>query len=320
MSKTILIVGQLPDPHIEAVEREIHNLGAQVVVFDRLKPSEQALSFHLDGRVNQGWLQSDGSTIDLTTICGVWWRVKPYTLGELSGEAPPLTVSFADREWRSTLDSLPVYTPDALWVNPRTSDLMARNKPYQLAKATHIGFSIPQTLISNNPNDATDFLDLKPGEYVYKPLTWYFEPPNHLLFTSLVDTGQVQEDPDSLRVAPGIFQGRIPKAYELRITVIGEQVFAVRIDSQADEKTKLDWRRRQRALEYSPYHLTKTIEDRIRQMNQRLGLRFGAYDFIVTPEGDIVFLEVNPVGQWLWLEIATGLEMTRALANYLISG
>ncbi len=142
-------------------------------------------------------------------------------------------------------------------------------------------------------------------------------PPNQIIFTSLVNLEQVKLNTDALKIAPGIFQDRIQKSYEVRATVIGDRIYSVRINSQDYQETELDWRRDQLSLNYFRIELPKKIKKLILAMNQRLGLVFGAYDLVVTPSDEYVFLEVNPLGQWLWLEEKTGVPISRTLAEYL---
>ncbi len=113
----------------------------------------------------------------------------------------------------------------------------------------------------------------------------------------------------------------MPKAYELRVTVIGQSVMAVRINSQAHEHTKVDWRADQHlAGLYEPAVLPASVNALIFKIMARLGLVYGAFDFIVTPDGSYVFLEVNPGGQWLFLEEATHTPITAEIAAFLATG
>jgi glutathione synthase/RimK-type ligase-like ATP-grasp enzyme len=104
----------------------------------------------------------------------------------------------------------------------------------------------------------------------------------------------------------------------LRITVIGARIFAVKIDSQALAETQLDWRHAQHDVAYEPVTLPREIAAKITAFMEALGLVYGAFDFIVTPDGRYVFLEVNPGGAYMWVEAATGLGITPALADALI--
>jgi len=137
------------------------------------------------------------------------------------------------------------------------------------------------------------------------------------LFTGLL-TDETLAKLDLIRITPGIFQERIDKAYELRITVIGASIFAVKIDSQALAEAQLDWRHAQHDVAYEAVSLPSEVAMKIKAFMEFLGLTYGAFDFIVTPEGRYVFLEVNPGGAYMWIEAATGLPITSAIADALI--
>lgn len=317
MKPSIFIVGQRPDPHIDAVEAELLHRGAQVWIFDRLAHGESTLTYAFEREGPRGTLTTAGGRCDLAELDAVWWRVKPTTLTDLGGDAPSPAARFARREWRSALEALPTFSPAARWVNARTADLRARHKPTQLLVAGEAGWTVPRTRITNDPDAALAFFPDADGSRVYKPLSWHYEPPDRLLFTNEVAGRDVEEDPEALRLAPGIFQALVPKEYEVRATVVGDRVFAVRIDSQSRQDTRLDWRRNQGAVQYTPCTLPEPVEERLRATQRALGLAYGAYDLIVTPDGEHVFLEVNPAGQWLWLEHATGLPISAHLAGLL---
>lgn len=315
---SVLIVGQLPDPHIEAVECHLRDLGAEVWIFDRARPeSERLVQLTFGSGKAEGKLILGDRVCTLESLTAVWWRVKPYAFTDIVEGSRSLAAGFAEREWRSVLDGIEMYNPEATWINPRSADIMARNKPWQLQVAMDLGFVIPPTLISNHPQAIGDFIDDPSTEFVYKVLTWYVEPPDKMIFTSPIMLSDVSANPDSIERAPGIFQSRIPKAYEVRATVVGNEILAAHIDSQALVSTALDWRHDQTSLSYRKWILPDDVAQRLIEMNRRLGLEFGAYDLIVTPDGEYVFLEVNPLGQWLWIEQRTGLPVSRTLAERL---
>ena len=117
-------------------------------------------------------------------------------------------------------------------------------------------------------------------------------------------------------------QNYVEKDFELRVTVVGEKVFACRIDSQTltDDTGKIDWRQGyEHGMKQSAFDLPEDIADKCREYLLCLGLNFGCFDFIVTPSGKFVFLECNPNGQWLWVEDATGLKISEAIADFLSS-
>jgi glutathione synthase/RimK-type ligase-like ATP-grasp enzyme len=110
------------------------------------------------------------------------------------------------------------------------------------------------------------------------------------------------------------------KDYELRVTVMGEHVLAVKIRSQETTEGRLDWRRAYDGLAMEPYSLSPAVADHCRQLVRRLGLVFGCLDFIVTPAGEYVFLEVNEMGQFLFVERYTGLPLLDAFCEFLLQG
>lgn len=320
MTRGVLIVGQLPDPHIEAVARELARLGVAPVLFDRVRPAESLVTYRLDDGSAGGELVTASGRVRLEDVGAVWWRVKPFSLAEYGAEPLSPLERFIAREWRSTLGSLSAFTPEATWVNPRAADVLARDKPVQLAAAQRAGLAIPPTCISNDPAAVAGFVAAHEGEAVYKPVTWYVDLPDRFIFTSQVALDEVAHDAEDLTVAPGIFQRRILKAYEVRATLVGEAIFAARIDSQDAPGAEVDWRRRQRAVRYTPWIVPDEMCQRLLMVHRSLGLVYGAYDLIVTPDDRYVFLEVNPVGQWLWLEHLTNLPISRALAELLLAG
>jgi len=115
------------------------------------------------------------------------------------------------------------------------------------------------------------------------------------------------------------FQERLTKAVELRVTVVGERVMAAAIDSQALPRAREDWRREGAALvgAWRPYTLSEPLQAQVLRLMDALGLNYGAFDFVVTPEGRHVFLEVNPSGEFMWLMTHPGLPVDEALADVL---
>src|SRR5262249_4328668 len=138
------------------------------------------------------------------------------------------------------------------------------------------------------------------------------------VFTTIVDKQTLYTFCKNIQRTPVLLQELIAKEYEIRATVVGTRIFAIRINSQAADSTKLDWRRDQiRSDMYSVLQLPDIEQQRIIKLHTRMGLFYGAYDFIVDREGQLVFLEVNPSGQWLWLEHATGAPISLELATAL---
>lgn len=113
------------------------------------------------------------------------------------------------------------------------------------------------------------------------------------------------------------FQERIEKACDLRVVVIGRQIFAVEIHTQS-ERARLDWRRSYADLRYAIHQLPAQLEQTLFSLVRLFGLQFSAMDLMLTPAGEYIWLELNPNGQFLWLSQATGLPLAEAMANLLL--
>jgi hypothetical protein len=317
--KKILIVGEESDPHIERVSNILTRLGANINFFNINNPSNYTVNIEYSNSSNNMEAFVNDLKFRFSEIDVVWWRIKPSILYPKNSKEDYIWSEFAYREWISVIDSFYFFMPNALWINPRNSNFNINEKVIQLFLAKQLGFNIPPTLISNDPFKISNFIEGN-KKSIYKVLTWFLEYPNKLIFTSPVDSKKVIDSADSIKVCPGIFQREIEKSFEIRVTTVGRKIFSVKIDSQTLEETKLDWRRNQFEVPYSIYNLPNKMNELINKMNIKLGLHFAAYDFIVTPNDEFYFLEINPGGQWLWIEDKTNLQISKALAEYMING
>jgi len=194
--------------------------------------------------------------------------------------------------------------PEAFWVNPLGSRARADSKPIQLIEARRAGFNIPSTLISNDPAEIRGFLAENKGQTIYKtfrPAFWETQRGVAYLFTTDVGLDDLPED-QLLQVSVGIYQRKLPKAYEIRATCIGDRVFAAKLYSQENKLVKADWRRAFKTLRLESTTLAEDVCQRCLTLTRRLGIVFGCFDFVVTPDNQLYFLEVNPMGQFFWIE------------------
>jgi glutathione synthase/RimK-type ligase-like ATP-grasp enzyme len=203
------------------------------------------------------------------------------------------------------------------WLSQPNAIYNAENKLYQLRLAHEIGFTIPETLVTNNKERLLTFSDLCKGDVIIKPLkSGRIKDLNHqrLIYTNKLQAAHLANI-DQYDLTPSIFQKRIEKEYELRITVIGNEVFAAKVDSQSDPETIIDWRKKK--LKFAAYKLPPEIADQCRCLTSKLDLSFGAIDMIKSTDGSYYFLEINPNGQWAWVEIDTGMDISGSIINFL---
>jgi hypothetical protein len=217
----------------------------------------------------------------------------------------PADKPFAGRESQKLAQALWYHlAPAGFWVNSLERSAQANDKAYQLRAARRVGFKIPRTLCSNDPQSIRGFIRSCGGVCIYKPfvpVTWRTTEGFAPLFTNTVAEDDLPPD-ELLSAAPGIFQPLVPKSYELRVTVIGCHVFAAKIFSQETSSGLIDWRAELASVRSEQTELPLSVSAACIKLLRDLGLAFGCLDFIVTPDHQYIFLEVNEMGQFLWLE------------------
>jgi len=206
------------------------------------------------------------------------------------------------------------------WVNPLEASMRAESKLLQLRVAHELGFTLPETVVTNEPA-WVERLRIKEPRLVTKllvPLSYAMQA-DRFFYTSRVPEHAALT---GLRHAPQIFQPLVDKAVELRVIVVGDEVFVAAIDASTIAHARVDWRRLEATdgVHWRRASLPDVERRRCLRLLSRLGLVSGALDFIVTPRGQHVFLEVNPAGEWGWLEKELGFDISGAFARTLTSG
>jgi glutathione synthase/RimK-type ligase-like ATP-grasp enzyme len=223
---------------------------------------------------------------------------------------------FAMGEWRRVLAYLDTASPGAFYLNPAQSDLLASDKLHQLDVANAVGLVFPDTICTNNPNAVAEFAAAQAGgRCIHKSLGPYMAPGGRVKFATLLDADRVSGLAGEIAACPSLYQQFIASDCEFRVTVVGGELFAVRV--LKPDSAIVDWRRSSLGNRFEAMTLDLELEAAILRMQNDLGLVYGAYDFIRGTDGTDYFLEVNPMGQWLWLEVATELPISRAIANVL---
>jgi glutathione synthase/RimK-type ligase-like ATP-grasp enzyme len=203
------------------------------------------------------------------------------------------------------------------WLPPPGKAADAEYKPLQLRIAAESELKVPRTLITNEPRAATRFAESVAGPVVHKPFSHVRGVVNNqtaAVYTSIVRPEELAH-PDVATTAH-LFQEWVPKEYEVRLTVVGRELFAAEIHADS-EAGHIDWRSDYASHSYAVCKPPASVRSGVLRMLQRLDLPYGAFDFVVTPDGDWYFLEVNPSGQFGFVEQATGLPITAAIADYL---
>jgi glutathione synthase/RimK-type ligase-like ATP-grasp enzyme len=315
VTRTCLLITEQFEPTADFLLAELRRRGVPALRWnlDRF-PSDSSLSYRISKGQAGAEIVSDGRKIDLDSVGSIWCR--GFRPSGFPGDLTESERRFAQAEAQRALDAL-LTTLNVLWVNHPQCNARANAKAAQLCVARQVGLEIPETVLTNDPEAARAFAAQSPGETMYKAQSQSLElDPGKMLYSSLL-TEQALTELDLIRTSPGIFQKYVPKAYEVRATVVGSRIFCGRIDSQASDETRTDWRRRPFDIDEEPITLPPDVEAKIHALMRSFGLVYGAFDFIVTPDGRHVFLEVNPAGQYLWVEAQTKLPITTALADAL---
>ncbi len=320
----VLVLTQPHDAHAVAVTARLRSAGTAVTVFDPAEfPAAATLSLEITASGHtRRFLTRGGDRIDLDTVGSVWFR-RPREPRAHDEVTDPAIREYVEQECEvfaaALWDDL-----DALTVPGTRADIRsAGRKQTQLRLAGRLGFELPPTLITTGPDEFLDFWDAHEGRVITKPLqrSWLIRGDDGFARMAEPATTVDVAAAEAMRLCPLIVQAYVPKRVELRVTVVGTRVFAAEIHSQDSNHTRLDWRCYDPATTRHAVHtLPADVARRCLLLVTELGLRYGAIDLILTPDGRYVFLEINPSGQWLWIEDATGLPISDALADLLRSG
>jgi len=311
--RPVLVVTNLDDPTADFVIAELHDRGVPVVRFDSGDfPATLSCSASIGGTDRwRGSVRTPSRRAELGSVRALYYR-RPsgFALPHLDRQDERFAVAQARYGMGGILASL----PGCLYVNHPNRIGDAEYKPAGLAAAAAARFTLPPTLITNVPDDARAFIE-EHGSVVFKPISVPLYLVDGKAQTVAVAEVNAEEIDDSVAGTMHLFQKRVEKAADVRVTVIGERIFAVRIDSGL-----LDWRTDYGTHRYTPVDAPRAVERAMRAYLSHFGLVFGAFDFALTDSGEWVFIECNPSGQWAWMEPPTGLPMTGALADLLEGG
>ncbi|HVB22306.1 MAG TPA: hypothetical protein VNG51_10205 [Ktedonobacteraceae bacterium] len=322
MNKPVLIASaHIDEPTYKPVGEILERSGYPVIVYqtDRVLSGEDQYTVDL---TNKGELSIDYNGVSILPewLSAAWYRKVgsfdlPYKEPEVAKQL------YINNEVRHLHDMIWALYPADIWLSPPENLAHADRKLGQAMVAREVGFSIPQTIISSDWDTiSAKLLQTDDSHMVIKMLRGVISDNNQLkaMYTHITDQQKVDHLKAYTYPFPAFYQPYIEKAREWRVTVVGEQVFSAAI--YTDENARDDWRRLQttEAVQFRKEKLPERIEERCIQYLGKMGLKFGAFDFIEKPDGEIVFLECNPNGQYGWLEEELGLPISEAIASELI--
>lgn len=307
----IVVVTATRDLHALVIQSKIRESGyhdCYIIESDRIAQRE-FLSFGINYSIADKLLASDGEPIALSDANVLWLRrPRANQLLDL-----PLADDRAQRivhnDCRGGLTGYLSTHFKGKWISPPQATYEAADKLFQLKVAEKCGFRVPKTLVSQRKSEVIDFFEYCGGEIIVKTIVGAPEP--FLKTIRINDPGSL--DDDSVRAAPAIYQECIPGTDHLRLTCFGNQSFGALIEAE-----ELDWRTNLN-VPISSYCIPSNLHKKILVVLDYLGLEMGAIDIKLTPDGEPVWLEVNPQGQFLFLDPLTDLDLATKFADYLIS-
>lgn len=304
--KRVLILSLPDDFHAVAVQGLLRRRGAEADIIDTAQfPGTLRVSLKVPGRPA---VRVAGRTFD--EYRAIWWR-RPRHPGIAPNVTDPEERRFAAREAREALwgmiaaAGLPIY-------NDPEAEQRAVYKPYQLVVAQEIGLDVAETLISNDADEVREFA-ARHGHIVYKAFSG----------TDLMMTDTRPLRPEDLgdlwrlRFAPVIFQQYVPLGREYRVMLIGDDAFVTEIVIE-NPKAHYDWRLDQ-DYRVEPASLPPSLIEKLVLLRRRLGLASGAIDLREEPDGRIRFLEINPSGQFLFMDVLAGTKTGERFCDLLLS-
>jgi len=307
-SKRIAILTCERDFHAYAIRSELANRGIDCSIIEANNLAGSGfLSWSPNTGANLGQVGDvDGNVISVPELDVLWWRRlngTPNLPENIACDARDFVVN----ECRSALLGLITTSFNGRWVSHPEATRVAENKLVQLKVATEVGFRIPRTLVSQDPDAVRSFCDANDYQVVVKSVTG---TPGTPTLTGQITPNLVADDL-AIRLSPAIYQELIPGTRHFRACCFGEVVHTTMLISD-----RLDWRHPLDA-DVQPYQLDKSTNEMLCSVLKKLGLRMGIFDLKLTPDGEIVWLEVNPQGQFLFLEGMGSTNLTSAFADFL---
>ena len=329
MEKVIFIITSKPDPHPSPV---IRLLNERKIPFFRLNTealmTDYDFTWVCDNSHEEIVIQNitNGQIVHGSQIKSVWWR-RPTPPSESRFTTVLPVNSFNMIEAKTFYKFLIYYLSDRYSVGSVIRDRYASSKMVQLRLAAKLAMRVPVTCITNTMEGVVNLAKQYP-EVLLKPLgagaIWGNKDQVYEFYAKKVCSSEIESMPEeSFSQTVNFCENYVPKDYEVRVTVIGPHIFACRLDSQKQKENegKIDWRQ---GYDFGLKHEMIKMPDKVETFCQRflreLGINFGCFDFIVRPDGEYVFLECNPNGQWGWIEEELGItDMTEAMVDCLVN-
>ena len=304
----ILICGIPSESSIVRLTDALDEIGAAHLIVNQRRVADSSIELDVAGGRLDGTLEHDGHHVELADVTGVYLRfMDDRILPELADEPPDSPARRRSRAFHDLVGQWADLT-DARVVNRYRAMGSNYSKPYQIQLIADHGFSVPETLVTNDPDLARAFR-ADHGRVIYKSISSERSIVNQLADDDLPRL-------EAIRWCPVQFQAFVP-GDDVRVHTVGDRVFATRVTTTA---TDYRYARRQtgEAAEFEPFELPDEIADRCVSLAASLELDMAGVDLRLTPDGEVYCFEVNPSPVYSYYEAQTGQPIAAALAEYLL--
>ncbi len=306
LAAEVLIVTRTGDFHATVIRDEIRRRGRSAAILETDRIGRGGLRWQLDRPGSARCLDRDGGSVEIAAASVAWWR-RLNGPGAFPDSLDESARDLALRDSRATLLGALATDFTGVYVSDPEATRAAENKLVQLRAARAAGFTVPDTVVASDPDAVRDFFAACGGEVVAKTLCG---SPGQPFLTGRVHPEHLR--PESIAHSPAIYQRYVPGREHLRINAFGDRMVGARLVSD-----RLDWRY-PLDCEVLPWQVPDDLARRLGSVLGLLGLRMGVFDLKLAGD-DVVWLEVNPQGQFLWVEERCGLPLAGTFADFLLS-
>jgi glutathione synthase/RimK-type ligase-like ATP-grasp enzyme len=321
IKKTLILSNPTDDTHVHRLVAEFDRLDHPWVIFDPgdFPEKVQVQALMCNDIRQSSFLLTNGTRIVLEEFTSVWYRRPTRILPR--DTLPTMEQTFILREANAGIWGW-LRGLQAFWINHPDDVRAAGHKPEQLQRAAALGLTIPCSLVTNEPEALKQFYEGCNGTIIYKLMgyPWYIDKDELPIstYTSLVSKEMLDEAHRVMATAH-LFQEFIVKRCDIRVTIIGNDVFATEIHPLSEE-TQIDFRADYGKLHYVPHTLPDHLSKKLLALTRSYHLVYAGIDLLLTPTGHYVYLELNALGQFGWLEGRTGVPLYHKLATLLVEG
>ena len=328
--KELLVLASRLDAHADAIVSHCHSRQVPVIRLDveDFWPGVSTINWGITNSGSTAILEWGNRRIDADLVGSIYCR--DFAFAKCNPSAK-IETQLVYAEAKAALYGFLRCLENRYWMNPPWYDEMADNKPYQMECARNIGLTVPKTLVTNDAGAFLRFYEKCGQDVIIKQLSEICLIDDSELQTQQygVDTGETAygfytnrvlpdhlNNIDEILATPCLFQEHIPKKADIRVTVVGDMVFSALIDSQNDPESKVDFRLKPDLPVYH-FELPGSVTRKLLTLIHKWNLEFAACDFVLTPEEELIFIEANVEGNWLWIEHELDMPISRTILERL---